>query len=210
MLKNKKIIGISLAVLFVLSVTAAAVSARPDPNDVNDGKPSVISNPASSNNFKESNRGGGDIQWIVIHDIEGSYSSGINTFKDPNSKVSAHFVISKDGEITQMVSDGDIAYHAGNYPYNEHSIGIELEGYADKPDQFTEQEYTATANLVKWLCQQYDIPLVHYSGVAPADPTAGKGIIGHYQVPNPSDATKGGGISGHTDPGEGFKWESII
>lgn len=174
-------------------------------------KPQLVFNPAHKNNYEQSSRKAGDIRWIIIHDIEGSYKSGINTFKSNKSHVSAHYVISKDGEITQMVNDKDIAYHAGNYQYNKYSIGIELEGYAKDSNSFTRAQYAATTKLVMWLCQEYNIPFEHYSGsIAPAKPTAGKGIIGHYQVPSPSNSKKGGGKNGHTDPGKYFNWDKLI
>lgn len=135
-----------------------------------------------------------DITYIVIHVAEGTYQGTISWFQYPDAQASAHYVVSKTGEITAMVCDEDIAWHAGNWEYNCHSIGIEHEGYVDDPDSFTEAQYQASANLVRWLAQRYNIQLVHPSGIAPASATMSSGIIGHNQVPDPYDPSQGGGI----------------
>ena len=62
------------------------------------------------------------------------------------------------------------AWHAGNYYYNQRSVGIEHVGYASKP--YTEAEYAASAKLVSYLTKKY--------GVAPDRAH----IIGHEQIPN--------------------------
>ncbi|HET9492793.1 MAG TPA: N-acetylmuramoyl-L-alanine amidase, partial [Chloroflexia bacterium] len=67
---------------------------------------------------------------ILIHDTEGSYASAISWFQNPNSRVSAHYVLrSADGQVTQMVREANTAWHAGNWDYNVRSIGLEHEGY---------------------------------------------------------------------------------
>jgi len=71
------------------------------------------------------------IQYIIIHDTEGSYQSAIDHFIDTTSYVSAHYVIrSSDGAITQMVHDQDVSWGANNWYINMHGINIEHEGFA--------------------------------------------------------------------------------
>src|SRR6476646_3590153 len=53
------------------------------------------------------------VDMIVIHDIEGSYGSAIKAFQDPNRHGSSHYVIGYHGQVTQMVSEHDVAWHAG-------------------------------------------------------------------------------------------------
>jgi N-acetylmuramoyl-L-alanine amidase len=79
---------------------------------------------------------------IVIHWTVGSFSSAIDHFMNPASKVSAHYLISVTGTIVQMVEEKYIAWHCNPsntrnlktyYPVvymglNYLSIGIELEG----------------------------------------------------------------------------------
>ena len=141
--------------------------------------------PAYSGNY-EAGRSGNRINYIIIHDTEGSYQSTINWFQNPQSGVSAHYVVrSRDGEITQMVRDADTAYHAGNYPYNLQAIGIEHEGYASQNTWYTEAMYNSSAELARTLADRYGVAKDHAH------------IIGHYQVPYPST---------HTDPGQYWRW----
>ena len=44
-----------------------------------------------------------------------------------------------------MVPDEDIAWHAGYWPYNESSIGIEHEGFVDDPGNYTSAMMAASA-----------------------------------------------------------------
>ncbi|WP_372346391.1 N-acetylmuramoyl-L-alanine amidase [Streptomyces sp. KL116D] len=51
-----------------------------------------------------------------------------------------------------MVPTQNLAYHAGNYVTNMHSVGIEHEGFAAQgATWYTETQYRATADLVKYL-----------------------------------------------------------
>jgi N-acetyl-anhydromuramyl-L-alanine amidase AmpD len=133
------------------------------------------------------------IKYIVIHDTEGSYNSSIAWFKDPASYVSANYVIrSKDGAVTQMVKNKDVAWHAGNWYMNMHSIGIEHEGYsAEGAAWYSEAMYRSSAKLVRYLADKYDIPLDR------------EHIIGHDQLPAVKPELSAGM---HTDPGPYWDW----
>jgi N-acetylmuramoyl-L-alanine amidase len=70
---------------------------------------------------------------IIIHYTAGpSARSAINTFIEPEKKVSAHVVIDTDGSLTQMVPFNMVAWHAGKSRHldrkglNKYSIGIEV------------------------------------------------------------------------------------
>jgi N-acetyl-anhydromuramyl-L-alanine amidase AmpD len=131
------------------------------------------------------------IDRVVIHTMQGSYSGSISWFRNPNSAASAHYMIrSADGDITQMVKNDDIAWHAGFWDMNLRSIGIEHEGYVDQPSWLTETMYVASANLTRWICDTYGIP---------KDRTH---IIGHNEVPstNPNCNPQQGGNGCHHDP----------
>jgi N-acetyl-anhydromuramyl-L-alanine amidase AmpD len=136
-------------------------------------KPPVVWHPAHRSNYTAANRGAKQIDKVVIHVAQGSYSSAINWFQNPRSDVSAHYVIrSRDGRIAQCVSDLNIAWHAGNWPVNRRSIGIEHEGHRNDPDWFTAEMYHFSAKLVAYLCKRYRIPINR------------RHIVGHYQVAN--------------------------
>ena len=144
--------------------------------------------PASSSNYTSANRTHADLYYVVIHDIEGSYDSAISWFQNPASQVSAHFVTSNAGDITQMVRISDIAWHAGNWDYNQHSVGIEHEGYAADPNSYPETMYQSSAALTRWLSDTYIISL---------DRTH---VLGHVEVPG----------STHHDPGPYWNWDHYM
>ncbi|MFD5764774.1 N-acetylmuramoyl-L-alanine amidase [Streptomyces sp. NPDC127049] len=155
--------------------------------------------PAATSNYQVATRSsqGIDVDFIVIHDLEGSYDGGVSWFRNPSSGVSAHYVLKADGtEATQMVATKDIAFHAGNYWFNLHGVGIELEGYAVQgATWFTPAQYRATAALVRYLAGRFDVPLDR------------KHIIGHDNVlpPRPARAP-----DAHWDPGPYWDWEKFM
>ncbi|KUJ55853.1 amidase [Streptomyces sp. NRRL F-5122] len=154
--------------------------------------------PAAPSNGQVSNRpaNGIRIDSIVIHDTESSYESAIATFQNPGGSASHYVMRSSDGAVTQMVPTKDLGFHAGNYSTNMHSIGIEHEGYAAHGGSwYTEAQYEATADLVKYLAARFDIPLDRQH------------IIGHDNVAGPSSAL----VSGmHWDPGTSWDWEHFM
>jgi N-acetyl-anhydromuramyl-L-alanine amidase AmpD len=114
----------------------------------------------------------------------------LQIFQDPERQVSAHYVVrSRDGHVTQLVRELDVAYHAGNRSYNERSIGIEHEGFVDQPQRwFTEAMYASSAKLCAGICTRYDIPVDRQH------------IIAHHEVPG----------SDHTDPGRHWDWDRYL
>ena len=103
-------------------------------------------------------------------------------------KVSAHFLIRRDGSLLQFVSVYRRAWHAGGSSWrgrsacNDFSIGIELEGMDDGP--FEESQYQALESLIARL--RSALPL--------------RDIAAHSDV---SPGRK-------TDPGPGFAWDRIL
>lgn len=102
-------------------------------------------------------------------------------------RVSAHFLIRRDGELIQLVSCAQRAWHAGVSSWrergacNDFSIGIELEGCDSI--EFTEAQYRVLADLVATLRASH--PIVD--------------VVGH------SDIAPGR----KTDPGPCFDWERL-
>jgi hypothetical protein len=142
--------------------------------------------PADPGNYTVSDRESAfPINYVVIHTTQGSYAGTINWFQNPAANVSSHYVIrSSDGQITQMVREKDIAFHAGNWTYNTQSIGIEHEGFVDDPSWYTDAMYRASAALTRNVCLKYGIPMTRTH------------IIGHFEVPG----------ADHTDPGPNWNW----
>lgn len=95
---------------------------------------------------------------IVLHITEGHTAlSAMNTFGASMAphRVSAHFVIDRDGTIYQLIDIADTAWHASQV--NSRSIGIEHAAIAGEL-MATDEQYAASAALVAWLCGQMGIP----------------------------------------------------
>ncbi len=91
-------------------------------------------------------------------------------------RVSAHFLIRRDGEVIQFVPCGSRAWHAGASDWrgrsrcNDFSIGIELEGSDDM--LFEAAQYQALAELTRALRTRYPIiDIAGHSDIAPGRKT---------------------------------------
>ena len=102
-----------------------------------------------------SSRNGDKINTIVLHyTTAGTAQSTINHFSNSTSKVSAHYLIDKNGDIYQMVKDSDKAWHAVHV--NGTSIGIEH--VAKIGEKLTADQEKSSIHLIKWLMTEYKIP----------------------------------------------------
>lgn len=150
---------------------------------------------ACSDNYSDYSRGSGDIDMVVIHTAEGSYSGTYAWFANCSAEASAHYVVrSSDGQITQMVKEADVAWHAGNWDYNLRSVGIEHEGYVSDCGYYTDAMYAASAALTADIASREGVSLDRSH------------IIGHDEVPDP-DGSGWGGSGHHTDPGSCWDWD---
>ncbi len=101
------------------------------------------------------------------------YYRGIHSLR-----VSAHFLIRREGAVEQFVPCRLRAWHAGASVWrgaeccNDFSIGIELEGDDDRP--FEPRQYSGLARLIRILRQHFPIEeIVGHADIAPgrkADP----------------------------------------
>ncbi|MEQ1861606.1 MAG: peptidoglycan recognition family protein [Chthoniobacteraceae bacterium] len=108
-----------------------------------------------------SSRNGTRIDMIVLHCTEGSLQGTIATFLNSGGRqVSAHYVIDRNGDIIQMVRDSDRANHCKGA--NQNSIGIEHVGTEDQA--MASAQAGASAALIRWLLDQYDIPRARIYG----------------------------------------------
>lgn len=151
----------------------------------------------------------GEISLLVIHNISlppGQFGTGkvqeffcnrLDAQAHPyfreiaGMRVSAHFLIGRDGAVTQFVSCLDRAWHAGISSFagregcNDFSLGIELEGTDDLA--YTDLQYAALARLVRAL-------QVHYPQLCR------ERICGHSEI---APGRK-------TDPGPAFDWDRLF
>lgn len=150
----------------------------------------------------------GEVSLLVIHNISlppGQFGTGkVQAFfqnrlaadEHPyfatiaTLQVSAHFLIERDGAVTQFVSCNERAWHAGQSSYqgrencNDFALGIELEGTDDEP--YSEAQYAALQALIEELQRGYP-------ALTP------ERICGH------SDIAPGR----KTDPGPAFDWPRL-
>lgn len=124
------------------------------------------------------------IQYIVIHTAQGTFNGALSWLCNPKSKVSSHYLISKEGKIVNLVPIDKKAWHVGKA--NSMTIGIENEGDCTKQNWITPKLWDANVQLCAALCKELGL-------------TVNK-IIGH----NDEVLRKLG--NNHTDPGE---WWSI-
>jgi AmpD protein len=91
-------------------------------------------------------------------------------------RVSAHFLVRRDGEVVQFVPVERRAWHAGVSAWrgrsrcNDFSVGIELEGGDDTP--FEDAQYAALAALLQQLGRRFPLrDVAGHSEIAPGRKT---------------------------------------
>lgn len=135
-------------------------------------------------------RGGLLPRYVVLHyTAMRTAEAAIERLCDPVAEVSAHYVICKTGQITQLVGEGLRAWHAGAGEWgglrdmNSRSIGIELDNDGQGP--FTAPLMDSVCALLERLLAAWDIPP--------------ENVIGH------SDMAPGR----KSDPGPFFDWPAL-
>ncbi len=163
-------------------------------------------------------RNGWKPDMIVCHITEGSYNSAVSWLCNPAAEASAHFVVAKDGRITQLVDLKDGAWCNGTSTdpaskvyygkstlqavrdrktnANYYTVSIEHEGvWAESKGKLTDAQKAATIELIQYIRSE----VKSIFGVdIPADRAH---IVGHYEI---SPITKP-----HC-PGENFPFDEII
>ena len=141
---------------------------------------------------------------VIIHTCEGSYAGCWSWQANPDSQVSAHYVVREDGgEITQLVREGSRGWHiAATYQCsnnsgqecglngrssNDFTIGIEHGGFASQTS-WPVGQLDASARLVCDIARDNNIPIDRYH------------IVGHGQL-QPSN---------RTDPGANWPWTDYL
>ena len=144
-----------------------------------------------SPNFNLNKRNLRQIKFIIFHYTGMKTESGsIKKLTDIKSEVSSHYLIKNNGEITTLVPDLYIAWHAGisswknNKSLNKNSIGIEISnpGHSFRYKQFSTKQIYSILKLTKFLIKKYKIKF--------------QNILGHSDIA--PDRKK--------DPGEKFPW----
>tara|TARA_B100000378_G_C18056346_1_gene414485 strand:- start:2402 stop:3130 length:729 start_codon:yes stop_codon:yes gene_type:complete len=134
------------------------------------------------------------VTMVVLHytdmpDVE----DAIAKMCDPDSGVSAHYCITRQGELVRLVDEEQRAWHAGvsywrgNTDVNSSSIGIELDnpGHTWGYERFTEPQMETLCIMLADIMKRHDIPRAN--------------IVGHSDV----------APQRKTDPGELFDWARL-
>lgn len=115
---------------------------------------------------------------LVLHSTDGDFAGALAWLCNPASEVSSHYLVSRTGEIAQLVPTARIAWHAGKSSWhgrevrgsvNAFSIGIEME-HLDGQQDWPETQLAVTAALCRVLMASYRIPpamVVAHAEVAP-------------------------------------------
>lgn len=134
------------------------------------------------------------ISMVVLHYTEMKpVEAALGKLTNPDAKVSAHYLITELGVVTQLVPEDKRAWHAGASYWRGHkdvnsaSIGIELDhpGHGGGYRPFADAQFEALVPLLSRIVKDYDIPRAN--------------VVGH------SDVAPGRKI----DPGELFPWERL-
>jgi N-acetylmuramoyl-L-alanine amidase len=105
---------------------------------------------------------------IIHHTAQNSCEQTLHTFTIVQSKVSAHYVICKDGVVHHMLNDYLRAWQAGvskwgnNTDINSSSIGIELDNNGF--ELFTDLQINNLLLLLDTLKKRYNIPTPNFIG----------------------------------------------
>jgi N-acetylmuramoyl-L-alanine amidase len=105
---------------------------------------------------------------VIHHTAQNSCEQTLKTFTLERTKVSAHYVICKDGTIHHMLNDYMRAWHGGigswgnNTDLNSSSIGIEIDNNGFEP--FEQAQINSLLQLLAQLKNKYQIPVDHFIG----------------------------------------------
>ena len=131
---------------------------------------------------------------VVLHYTDMPSADGALTrLCDPAAKVSAHYVITEEGEVIRLVDESMRAWHAGRSYWrgkanvNGCSIGIELQnpGHTCGYRPFPDAQIDALVPLLHRIVHDYDIPRAN--------------VVGHSDI----------APQRKLDPGELFPWERL-
>ncbi|MEM0977709.1 MAG: N-acetylmuramoyl-L-alanine amidase [Pseudomonadota bacterium] len=142
-----------------------------------------------SPNFGDRRDGARPSMLVIHYTAMESAEAAIERLCDPAYEVSAHYVIARDGAVTQLVDESMRAWHAGAGAWggigdvNSHSIGIELDNDGASP--FSALLMDALDALLPQIVDRWGI--------------AAENVIGH------EDCAPGRKF----DPGPRFDWARV-
>ena len=115
------------------------------------------------------------INFVVLHTMVGWLAGSTATFVKPYTQ-SAHYAIDLSGNEYQWLGEQYSAYATGDWDCNLESVSVEHEDGGNYNGTRPDALYTASAELVRDICQRTGVPIVR--GEYPLVP----GIIDHRTV----------------------------
>ena len=135
-----------------------------------------------------------EVDTIIIHSTHMSSISALKRLCDKESSVSSHYLIDLEGVVYQLVSDDNIAWHAGvsywagRTHLNKYSLGIELVDRFDDGKEILEFPSKQIESLIELLKSLISIHKIKNHM-----------ILAHSDIaPDRKD-----------DPGEKFPWKTL-
>lgn len=126
---------------------------------------------------------------ILHHTAQDSAKQTLDFFTNEKTKVSSHYLVSKDGTVYQLLNDylrswhAGVSYWGGLTDMNSASIGIEIDNNGYEP--FTEMQIKSLKELLANLKSKYNIPTANF--------------IGHSDI----------AVGRKVDPNVYFPWEDL-
>lgn len=142
---------------------------------------------------------------IMDHQTAGKFPGCLSWLCNPQAQASAHYLVTRAGEIYQLVKDEDTAWHGGivnnpnwnlynsiGYNPNRWTIGIEHECYPDVggDGNLTEIQYQASLWLHDYLIKKHNAITID-----------NEHIVGHFRVDS---------VNRPNCPGYNFPWDKIF
>lgn len=152
--------------------------------------PKATWRPAHADNYGD-RPPGSKIDCVVLHATAGGLSGTLAWFNNPNSGVSSHYVVAKDGDVFQMVEESKRAHHAGasNFQdrknFNDFSIGIEIVNKNDGQDPYPPDQFEGMVDLVGYLVNKYHIErqwIVAHADISTVGKTDPRGFPVHELI----------------------------
>jgi N-acetyl-anhydromuramyl-L-alanine amidase AmpD len=138
-----------------------------------------------------------EIKYLILHHIAcGCLEEAIAMFMQ--HQVSAHFLIDFTGNITQLVAENNVAYHAGISHWqkqdglNINSIGIEFINPQPEILPFSLQQMQAGVALLQYLIKKYNI--------------SSRNVLGHSDIAYFNNSQL---INRKQDPSILFDWQFL-
>ena len=153
--------GVRYGLLLALCLSACVTTPRVG-SDWAQWKPSPNYGPRKAN-------------YVILHHTSSTtLERALATLSNPNTQVSSHYLIDRDGRVIQLVDENQRAWHAGESYWGGHSdmnsasIGIELVNNGKEP--FPPAQIKSLLSLLSEIQSRHKIPRGNFLGHADVAP----------------------------------------